>query len=136
MSRRYKAPIGIKGKDVWACKCEMCSKEVRSSDAEIDHITAGGSFRSWEEYTQWAKRILWVTWDDLRELCQDCHATVTLSQKLGISYEEACIEKQIIQIIKEKKDKQFLEERGIKPAGNQAARRKQLKEEMSNVPIN
>lgn len=126
MSRRYKAPIGIKGKDVWACKCEMCGKEVRSSDAEIDHITAGGSFRNWEEYTQWAKRILWVTWEDLRELCTDCHQAVTLSQKLGVSFEIAEATKKAIQLEKAKTDKAYILEKGETPERNAKLRREQL----------
>jgi len=104
----------------------MCNKEVRSSDAEIDHITAGGSFTDWEEYTQWAKRILWVTWEDLRELCKDCHEAVTLSQKLGVDIETARITKKAIVLEKAKTDKAFIIECGKLPAKNAKERRKQL----------
>lgn len=128
VGRRFKSPIGKNDKEVWACHCEMCNELVRSSDTEIDHMIAGGSFDSWETYTQWAKRILWVTLEDIRELCKDCHEVVTLSQKLGITLEESRVEKSVLKIIKEKKDKQFLEEKGIKPASNAKTRREQLRE--------
>ena len=45
--------------------------------------------------------ILWVTFDDIRELCEDCHSEVTLSQKLGISLIDAKVEKKVIAICKQ-----------------------------------
>lgn len=100
--RRYKAPIGKNGREIWACKCEMCGKEVASSKAEIDHIKAGGSFHDWQSYTEWAKRILWVSHDDIRELCRECHSAVTYSQSSGLSIEDARKEKAIIEKCKQK----------------------------------
>lgn len=125
-NRRFKAPIGVNGKEVWACNCEMCGKLVRSSETQIDHIIMGGSFSDWKSYTEWARRILWVTPDDIRELCVDCHTTVNHMQKTGMTFEEAKVEKQAIQIIKEKKDKPFLESKGITPASNATKRREQI----------
>lgn len=98
--RRYKAPIGKNGREVWACRCEMCGKEVASGSAEIDHIAAGGSFYDWESYTEWAKRILWVSHDDIRELCQDCHSTVSHAQRTGLTLEEAHKDKKLIALTK------------------------------------
>lgn len=126
IARRFKAPIGVNGKDVWACNCEMCGKLVRSSETQIDHIVMGGSFSDWKTYTEWARRILWVTADDIRELCVDCHSVVNHMQKTGKSYEESIIEKKVIDIIKQKKDKQVLSDAGITPASNATKRREQL----------
>lgn len=126
IARRFKAPIGVNGKEVWACNCEMCGKLVRSSETQIDHIVMGGSFSDWKTYTEWARRILWVTADDIRELCVDCHSVVNHMQKTGKSYEESIIEKKVIDIIKQKKDKQVLSDAGITPASNATKRREQL----------
>lgn len=89
--RTFKAPIGkINNKMVNACKCEMCGETFRSAETEIDHIVAGGSFKNWKEYTEWAKRILWVTSDDIRILCKDgCHKKVTYAHKHGLTLEDA-----------------------------------------------
>lgn len=92
-SRRYKAPVGINGKDVWVSDCEMCGKQSRN--CQVDHIVEGGSFNDWESYTEWAKRILLVGFDDIRELCPDCHADVTYAQRSGLSLEEAKIERKV-----------------------------------------
>ena len=126
INRRFKAPIGVNGKEVWGCNCEMCGKLVRSSETQIDHIIMGGSFSDWKSYTEWARRILWVTPDDIRELCVDCHTIVNHMQKTGLTFDEAKVEKQAIQIINEKEDKSFLESKGIPPASNATKRRQQI----------
>lgn len=125
-NRRFKAPIGVNGKEVWACNCEMCGKLVRSSETQIDHIVMGGSFSDWKSYTEWARRILWVSPDDIRELCVDCHTTVNYMQKTGLTFDEAKVQKQAIEIIKSKKDKSFLESKGVTPASNATKRREQI----------
>jgi len=125
-SRRYKAPVGRYGKDVWVSDCEMCGKQSR--DCEVDHLDGGYGFHDWMTFTDWAKRILWVTFDDIRELCKDCHEAVTLSQRLGISLEDAKIEKQVIALMKQKADKVWLITHGVKPASNADKRREQVRE--------
>lgn len=111
---RKKAPLGKDGKMVWACECEMCRELKKSAQIEVDHIVAGGSFSTWQEYTEWAKRILWVGFSDLRLLCKECHALVTLSQKLGCTLDEAITEKIRIEFFKKKvgKQKEILKEWG------------------------
>lgn len=110
--RRYKAPVGRNGKEVWVSDCEMCGEQSRSCD--VDHLHGGYGFTDWQSFTEWAKMILWVTYDDIRELCPECHAVVTLSQRLGISTEEARLVKKVIAMEKDKSLKQWLEDRGVK----------------------
>lgn len=128
--RRYKAPVGKFGKDVWVSDCELCGKQCRTCD--VDHLKGGFGFNDWQSFTEWAKMILWVTFDDIRELCDDCHAATTLSQKMGISFEDAVIQKEIISICKAKKDIAWLKERGIVPASNAKKRRQQIEEKMKD----
>lgn len=123
-SLRYKAPVGRGGKEVFVIDCEMCGKQSR--DTQTDHLHGGYGFTDWKSFTEWAKMILWVTFEDIRELCPDCHSTVTLSQRLGISVEEAGVYKEVISIMKSKKDKEWLKERGVIPASSQAKRRQQI----------
>lgn len=63
---------------------------------------------------------------DQQFVCKPCHKAKTLSEKSGISYEQAVAEKQAIQIIKDKKDLTFLQEHGTIPARSQKARRQQI----------
>lgn len=99
-SRRYKAPVGRNGKEVWVSDCEICG--CQSRNCEVDHIAQGGSFYDWESYTVWLKRILWVSFDDIRELCQDCHSIVTYQQRYNLSWQEALDRKKVIQKMKQK----------------------------------
>lgn len=125
---RYKASVGKFGKDVWVIDCEICGKPHR--ETQTDHLKGGYGFTDWTSFCEWAKMILWVTFDDIRELCPDCHAVVTLSQKLGVTWDEAVVQKEVLSIIKQKKDKSWLAQRGITPATSIAKRRIQITEEL------
>lgn len=133
-SRRYKAPVGRNDKEVWVSDCELCGQQSRK--CEVDHIVPGGSFNSWNTFTEWARRILWVTFDDLRELCEECHSTVTLSQKLECSFEEALLQKQVIAVCKQPATevKQWLIDHGYSGKMNTAdVRRAAVEEVLRNV---
>lgn len=133
---RYKAPIGKLGKEVWAIDCEMCGKACR--DTQTDHLHGGYGFKDWTSFCEWSKMILWVTFDDIRELCPDCHAAVSLSQRLGIDIKSAFIEKEVLIIMKLKASQidSWLKERNVVAAKNPKSRRdavrKVLEEEMKN----
>lgn len=130
-SRRYKAPVGRNDKEVWVSDCEICGCQHRSCD--VDHLKGGFGFTDWTSFTEWARMILWVTFDDIRELCPDCHACVTLSQKLNISFKQAKLEKAVIEICKSKKDKQFIKNAGLNPASNADKRREQVRSILNNA---
>lgn len=125
-SLRYKAPVGKNGKEVWVCECELCGKQSR--ETQTDHIHGGYGFKDWDSFTEWARMILWVSFDDIRELCIECHEIVTLSQRKGISFNESFANKEAIKIIKEKKDLTWLTDRGIVPLRSQKQRRTQIVE--------
>ena len=123
-SRRYKAPVGKNGKEVFVSDCEMCGKQSRN--CEVDHLVGGKGFHDWETFVEWQKRILLVSFDDIQELCKECHSAVSHSQKTGLSLEDARIDKTAIELVKTKKDKAWLLEHGLKPASNAAMRREQI----------
>ena len=132
MSRRYKAPVGKFGKDVWVSDCEMCGKQHRA--CEVDHLSGGYGFKDWTSFCEWSKMILWVTFDDIRELCPDCHAAVTLSQRLGIDIQSAFVEKEVLIIMKLKAAQidKWLSDRGVKVAKSPQARRDAVREILKN----
>lgn len=114
-SRRYKAPVGRNSQEVWVSNCELCGKQSR--ETEIDHLEGGHGFTDWDSFCKWAKRILYVTYDDVRELCIDCHAIITHSQKTGLSFEKAKLDKERIMLLKQPVEvkKAFLEKEGYHP---------------------
>lgn len=113
--RRYKAPIGKNGKEVWVSDCEICGKQSR--DCQVDHLYGGYGFTDWNSFTEWAKMILWVSFDDIQEVCVECHETVTLSQRKNIPFEEAKRKKETIALLKQPVEVQraFLEAKGYSP---------------------
>lgn len=125
-SRRYKAPVGRNDKEVWVSDCEICGKQSR--DCDVDHLKGGFGFTDWASFTEWARMILWVTFDDIRELCSECHGLVTYCQKNGCTWEEAGYQKFTIALVKDKKDVAWLKEKGYTPATSSAKRRLQIVE--------
>lgn len=133
--RRYKAPVGINGKEVWVSDCEICKKQCRK--CEVDHIDGGYGFTDWDSFCKWQKRILLVSFDDIRELCEDCHGAVTYSQKQGVSFEEAKAIKKAIEIQKSKgADVIWLKENEIVPASNATRRKEQIVQKLLEGDIN
>lgn len=122
--------------EIWGGVCECCQGEFPLSAGkkegkqkvtlQVDHLTPAGSLIDVKDIQQFFENLILVTEADLRLICTDCHKSVTLAERLGISFEEAKCEKEAISIIKEKQDKIWLLDRGIMPASSQANRRKQI----------
>lgn len=105
-------------------QCEMCRLWWPPSKLEVDHIHGGVGFDNYEEFLEWQERILFVSFDDIRELCKTCHADVTLSQKLGCTLEEVPKERERIEFgkLKATKQNEALVMLGIKQGKNPAER--------------
>lgn len=132
---------------IFGAKCECCGgvfplsggkKEAKEKDfIVVDHLIPAGEFKDPEDAAKFFKGLLCVTLEDLRLLCTTCNATFLVAQKAGISFEEAKVEREAIAIVKSKKDKEWLVERGITPASNQAKRRQQITEKLKeNLNVN
>lgn len=134
-SRRYKAPVGRNGKEVFVSDCEVCGKQSR--DCQVDHLHGGYGFTDWTSFTDWARMILWVGFDDIQEVCVECHEVINLGQRMGVSFEIASYHKIAIDLQRKKLDKEWLASKGVVAAKTKDARREQivdlLKKEKENV---
>lgn len=128
--RKQIANPNPKGKKptVWGADCAMCGGTFPIKDIQVDHIIPAGSLQKTEDIQGFVERLLYVTEDDLRLVCKECNSALALSDKQGISYEEAVIIKKAILICKNKQDKEFLIEHGVTPASNVSSRRKQVED--------
>jgi hypothetical protein len=104
-ANRFKAPIGKKTKrnpkgEVWATECEHCHGTFRQTDTEVDHMEQAGSFKSWEDFLGWVHRLMHINFDSIRIVCQPCHRIISYAQRMGISFEEAALEKEVIAFTK------------------------------------
>ncbi len=119
----------------WLVECECCGNRFKQTDVEIDHIKGCNPFSELRHFEEYFQSILMVGFDDLQILCKDCHATKTLQDKLGITFEEAVVEKQVIAICKNKADHQhkWLTDRGVIPEKSAAKRRIQIRDVIRNL---
>lgn len=129
---------------VWGMTCSKCGgdfpmpvpkkvrKKIEESTGvpfnyiEINHKTEAGSLKSKEDLGRFAANLLYVTFDDLEPVCKKCHSILTYCSKEGVDEKTAEATKTCIAIQKTKKDKEWLTERGIKPASNAKLRREQI----------
>lgn len=116
----------------WKIQCECCQGWFKLNEVEVDHISGNHSFTKVSDFENYFNNILMVGFDDLQILCKTDHSIKSLSESLGISFEEARLEKQVIEICKVKKDKQFIKDAGLDPASNADKRREQVRSILKN----
>lgn len=114
---------------VWGGKCEICGEFFAARDMEVDHKHGYHSLRSLEDIQSFFEGIVCVAKDGLQLVCKPCHAAKTLSERSGLSIDEARITKAAIAIQKGD-DKAWLKKQGIVPASNAKKRREQIIEKL------
>ena len=120
---------------VWGFDCPCCGGTFPISEGQIDHIQPAGKLNAVEEIQGFVERLLLVTEKDLRLICKGCNNALAMSFKTGESFETSVATKKAIQIINEKKDKSFLESKGITPASNAKLRRQQIINVLKGEPL-
>lgn len=113
----------------WKIQCECCGDWFKLGDVEVDHVEGNHTFNKVSDFENYFNKILMVGFDGLQILCKDkCHATKSYMEKLGCTWEEAVVMKQVIFLQKSKSDIAFIKSKGYTPASSVSKRREQLKE--------
>jgi hypothetical protein len=115
----------------WLVPCEICGNMFKLADIEIDHKYIGGSsFTKVSDFESYFNNILMVNFDGLQVLCKEDHLIKTLSESLGISFEESRIEKEVIKLCKLKAAQQdaWIKSKGSTSAKNPLARRNAIRD--------
>ena len=87
----------------WEYKCAICHAFYKGKDVIVDHHPKpAGSILSISDVSMFVNN-LYCEVDNLRVLCSPCHDVHTLADKLGITFEQARVEKEIIAITKDTK---------------------------------
>lgn len=95
--RPYK---GTNPRQKWEYECKICSEWFTAKDVCVDHYPKpAGSILKVEDISAFTEN-LFCNSSNLRVLCVPCHAVHTLAESQGISFEDAKIEKKIIEICK------------------------------------
>lgn len=118
----------------WLVRCEICGKLFKLTDVQIDHKLGNHSFTKVSDFENYFNNILMVGFDDLQILCEDDHLSKTLSEKLGITFQEAVLEREVIKLCKMKAAQidKWLKDRDVVCAKNPTARRNAIREVLKN----
>jgi hypothetical protein len=95
------------------------------SKLEVDHIEGNKSLRDWDDVLPFILHLC-AAKEDMQLVKKEAHRVKSYCEHMGISFEEALIEKQAIAICKANEDKQWLEAKGVTPASNKTKRRQQI----------
>ena len=112
-----------KVKEVWGGKCALTGEYFVLNELECDHKVGNHSLKTLDDLVPFVKGIVMITLDDLQLVSKEAHKIKSYAEKQGISFEEAKIEKEVIEIIKQKKDKVYLQEHQLPVPSTQSARR-------------
>lgn len=116
-------------------KCAICGELFGSTEVELDHIDSENALTSYEHINDFMTNIVLTSPDKLQVLCKDkkskklgvtrfgCHSIKTFSERYSVDFDTAKAEKEALQLIKQKKDKEYLQERNLPVESTQAARR-------------
>lgn len=122
--RSMKAHPTVKGG-----QCEICKGLFKADQMEVDHRSGEFSLRKIEDIQKFVEGIVFIRKEDLAHLCKPCHATKTHAERYDMSFDEAKVEKQVIELNKKPaKMIAFLKENGIIAASNAKKRREQATE--------
>ena len=133
-------------------RCAICGELFGSAEIELDHIESENALTSYEHINAFMTNIVLTSPDKLQVLCKDkkskklgvtrfgCHSIKTFSERYGVDFDTARAEKEALQLIKQKKDKEYCIENNIPVQSTQSARRRaivefklsQLKEKQSD----
>lgn len=122
-------------------RCKICGEEFSPVDMQLDHVEGENSLKAIKDIKNFGIKTLIVPIAKLQWLCIDkfkvekgkkvlvrhgCHGFKTYSERYKISFEEAIIHKQAIDIIKNKQDKVFFEYRNLPIPSNVEKRREEI----------
>ena len=129
---RFKAPLGKPTKSnpeglVWACECALCGETVRQSECEVDHVGGNHSLKDVEDLRNFIEAIVFVNKKDLQMVDKECHRIKSYAERMGISFGEARLEKEVIAFGKKsvQEQKDILLAKNPKANVNNAASRKE-----------
>jgi hypothetical protein len=92
-------PEGYKGRAKSVGYCAYCNGMFSASSFEVDHIEQAGSFSNKEEAIEWFWRLL-DTNDNWCLACKPCHKVKSYAEREGLSFDEARLQKEVINILK------------------------------------
>lgn len=99
-------PEGYTGRAKSGLVCPISGEWTGKSMLEVDHIKGEASLRDWEDLEPFILHLL-TTHDNMQLLSKESHKIKSYAERVGISLEEAILEKKVIQFKKLKSTEQI-----------------------------
>lgn len=128
--------------ECWGMTCAICNTDTAQNMIEIDHIGEGSNFTGLHDVEKYVAHLFLVDYNSLRAVCKPCHKIENQRQRKGITFEEAELEKYVINLLRVESKSDiilFIESwQGVFNneeylTGNEAQRRKALVEIFRNI---
>ena len=89
--------------EVWGGVCALTGETHVIANLEVDHKTGNHSLRCIDDVNSFVAGIVLITESDLQFVSKEAHKIKSYSEKYNITFNQAKVEKTIIQLRKEKK---------------------------------
>jgi len=117
---------------VWGGECYLCGNDFVQKDLQVDHLKGNYSLKTMDDLQSFVEAMLFVAEDDLALVCHSCHKIKSHAERKGITFEEARVEKVIIEMMKDKKAVDELLSKHNLPHNNDKVRKDSLKRLMDS----
>lgn len=95
-SQLVSPPKGYTGRAKKLGECFYCKEMFAASHLEVDHVSQAGKCNSWDTAQEFLYKLLDCN-DNWVLACKPCHKCKSLAERKGISFEEALVEKKVIE---------------------------------------
>jgi 5-methylcytosine-specific restriction endonuclease McrA len=99
-SQLISPPKGYIGRAKRLGQCHYCKEMFAASHLEVDHVEQAGKCDSWETSAEFLYKLLDCN-DNWVLACKPCHKCKSYAERKGISFEEAALEKKVIDMMKQ-----------------------------------
>ena len=121
-------PEGYTGKSKSGQYCALSGEWTGKSKLQVDHKDGNKSLLSWEDVLPFILHLIPPN-GSLQLVANEAHKIKSYAERMGISFEEAVVEKRVIKTMKEMSRKdldKLLEKHGL-PCNNDKVRRESLR---------
>ena len=117
-------PKGYTGRAKSGAECALTGEWYPKSKLEVDHIQGHASLRDWDDLEGFILHLL-CDESNMQLVGKEAHKVKSYAERKGITFEEALIEKKVIEKTKQsvKKQKEELHDAGFTETNNQQQRR-------------
>jgi hypothetical protein len=123
----FAPPDGYDGRAKSGNYCALSMEWEGKSKLQVDHVLGNVPLNDEEDILGFIQHLIPPP-NSLQLVKVEAHKIKSYAEKQGITYSEAMREKEVIAIIKSKKEREVLLTAGITPASNAKKRREQLEQ--------